>query len=161
EDPRRLAARHHQCDRHARRRPEGGRRRGARVAMSVLVDRTTRVLTQGITGATGQLHTRLCREYGTQMVAGVTPGRGATGSDAIAIVERVAQAVHETGANASVLYVPPAGAADAVLEATDAGLPLVVCITEGVPVLDMVRVTRVLAGTSTRLIGPNCPGIIT
>ena len=129
--------------------------------MSVLVDRTTRVLTQGITGATGQLHTRLCREYGTQMVAGVTPGRGGTDFEGIPIFDTVAQAVHETGANASVIYVPPAGAADAVLEATDAGLPLVVCITEGVPVLDMVRVTRVLAGTSTRLIGPNCPGIIT
>jgi succinyl-CoA synthetase alpha subunit len=129
--------------------------------MSVLVDRTTRVLTQGITGATGQLHTRLCREYGTQMIAGVTPGRGGTDFEGIPIFDTVAQAVRETGANASVIYVPPAGAADAVLEAANAGLPLVVCITEGVPVLDMVRVTRVLAGTSTRLIGPNCPGIIT
>src|SRR5262249_685794 len=161
EDPRRLAARHHQCDRHARRRPEGGRRRRAGVGMSVLVDRTTRVLTQGITGATGQLHTRLCREYGTQMVAGVTPGRGGTDFEGIPIFDTVARAVRETGATASVIYVPPAGAADAVLEAADPGLPLVVCITEGVPVLDMVRVTRVLAGTSTRLIGPNCPGIIT
>ncbi len=129
--------------------------------MSVLVDRTTRVLTQGITGATGQLHTRLCREYGTQMVAGVTPGRGGTDFEGIPIFDTVADAVRATGANASVIYVPPAGAADAIMEAADAGLPLVVCITEGVPVLDMVRVKRFLAGRRTRLIGPNCPGIIT
>jgi len=129
--------------------------------MSVLVDAGTRVLTQGITGATGQLHTRLCREYGTQMVAGVTPGRGGTDFEGIPIFDTVAAAVAATGANASVIYVPPAGAADAVLEAADAGLPLVVCITEGVPVLDMVRVKRVFEQTATRLIGPNCPGIIT
>jgi len=129
--------------------------------MSVLVDRTTRVLTQGITGATGQLHTRLCREYGTQMVAGVTPGRGGTAFEGIPIFDTVAQAVRTAGANASVIYVPPAGAADAIMEAADAGLPLVVCITEGVPVLDMVRVKRFLEGRPTRLIGPNCPGIIT
>jgi succinyl-CoA synthetase alpha subunit len=127
----------------------------------VLVNRTTRVLTQGITGATGQLHTRLCREYGTQMVAGVTPGRGGTDFEGIPIFDTVAQAVRETGATASVIYVPPAGAGDAVMEAADAGLPLVVCITEGVPVLDMVRVKRFLEGRPTRLIGPNCPGIIT
>jgi len=129
--------------------------------MSVLVDRTTRVLTQGITGATGQLHTRLCREYGSQMVAGVTPGRGGTDFEGIPVFDTVAQAVAATGANASVIYVPPAGAADAILEAADAGIPLVVCITEGVPVLDMVKVKRALEGTGTRLIGPNCPGIIT
>src|SRR5262245_11656146 len=129
--------------------------------MSVLVDRTTRVLTQGITGATGQLHTRICREYGTQMVAGVTPGRGGTAFEGIPIFDTVAQAVRTAGANASVIYVPPAGAADAIMEAADAGLPLVVCITEGVPVLDMVRVKRFLEGRPTRLIGPNCPGIIT
>jgi succinyl-CoA synthetase alpha subunit len=129
--------------------------------MSVLVDKSTRVLTQGITGATGQLHTRLCREYGTQMVAGVTPGRGGTDFEGIPIFDTVAQAVRATGANASVIYVPPVGAADAIMEAADAELPLVVCITEGVPVLDMVRVRRFLAGRSTRLIGPNCPGIIT
>jgi succinyl-CoA synthetase alpha subunit len=129
--------------------------------MSVLVDRSTRVLTQGITGATGQLHTRLCREYGTQMVAGVTPGRGGTDFEGIPIFDTVTQAVRATGANASVIYVPPAGAADAIMEAADAGLPLVVCITEGVPVLDMVRVKRFLEGRPTRLIGPNCPGIIT
>ncbi|MFN8542863.1 MAG: succinate--CoA ligase subunit alpha [Candidatus Binatia bacterium] len=129
--------------------------------MSVLVGKTTRVLTQGITGATGQLHTRLCREYGTQMVAGVTPGRGGTDFEGIPIFDTVAQAVAATGATASVIYVPPPGAADAILEAADAGLPLVVCITEGVPVMDMVRVKRALEGRATRLIGPNCPGIIT
>jgi succinyl-CoA synthetase alpha subunit len=129
--------------------------------MSVLVGKETRVLTQGITGATGQLHTRLCREYGSQMVAGVTPGRGGTDFEGIPIFDTVAQAVRATGANASVIYVPPAGAADAILEAVDAGLPLVVCITEGIPVLDMVRVKRVLDGSRTRLVGPNCPGVIT
>jgi succinyl-CoA synthetase alpha subunit len=129
--------------------------------MSVLVNRATRVLTQGITGATGQLHTRLCREYGTQMVAGVTPGRGGTDFEGIPIFDTVAAAVHATAADASVIYVPPAGAADAIMEAADAALPLVVCITEGVPVLDMVRVKRVLEGSATRLIGPNCPGVIT
>jgi len=129
--------------------------------MSVLVGKDTKVLTQGITGATGQLHTRLCKQYGTQMVAGVTPGRGGTDFEGIPIFDTVAQAVTATGANASVIYVPPGGAADAILEAADAGIPLVVCITEGVPVLDMVRVKRVLDGATTRLIGPNCPGIIT
>jgi succinyl-CoA synthetase alpha subunit len=119
------------------------------------------VLTQGITGATGQLHTRLCREYGSQMVAGVTPGRGGSDFEGIPIFDTVTQAVRATGANASVIYVPPAGAADAILEAIDAGIPLVVCITEGIPVLDMVRVKRVLDGSRTRLIGPNCPGVIT
>jgi succinyl-CoA synthetase alpha subunit len=129
--------------------------------MSVLVGKKTRVLTQGITGATGQLHTRLCREYGTQMVAGVTPGRGGTDFEGIPIFDTVAAAVRATGADASVIYVPPGGAADAVMEAADAGIPLVVCITEGVPILDMVRVKRFLEGRPTRLIGPNCPGVIT
>ena len=100
--------------------------------MSVLVGKETRVLTQGITGATGQLHTRLCKEYGTQMVAGVTPGRGGTDFEGIPIFDTVAEAMKRTGANASVIYVPPPGAADAILEAADAGIPLVVCITEGV-----------------------------
>jgi len=129
--------------------------------MSVLVGKKTRVLTQGITGATGQLHTRLCREYGTQMVAGVTPGRGGTDFEGIPIFDTVSAAVRATGADASVIYVPPGGAGDAIMEAADAGIPLVVCITEGVPVLDMVRVKRFLEGRPTRLIGPNCPGIIT
>jgi succinyl-CoA synthetase alpha subunit len=129
--------------------------------MSVLVGKKTRVLTQGITGSTGQLHTRLCREYGTQMVAGVTPGRGGTDFEGIPIFDTVSAAVQATGADASVIYVPPGGAGDAIMEAADAGIPLVVCITEGVPVLDMVRVKRFLEGRPTRLIGPNCPGVIT
>jgi len=128
--------------------------------MSVLVGRETRVVTQGL-GATGQLHTRLCREYGSQMVAGVTPGKGGTDFEGIPIFDTVEQAVRATGANASVIYVPPAGAADGILEAIDANLLLAVCITEGIPVLDMVRVKRVLDGSKTRLIGPNCPGVIT
>jgi succinyl-CoA synthetase alpha subunit len=129
--------------------------------MSVLVGKQTRVLTQGITGATGQLHTRLCREYGTQMVAGVTPGRGGTDFEGIPIFDTVSAAVQATGADASVIYVPPGGAADAIMEAADADIALVVCITEGLPVLDMVRVKRFLEGRPTRLIGPNCPGVIT
>jgi len=128
--------------------------------VSVLVDKNTKVLTQGL-GVTGQLHTRLCKEYGTQMVAGVAPGKGGTDFEGMPIFDTVALAVKATGANASVIYVPPPGAADAILEAADSGIPLVVCITEGIPVLDMVRVRRVLEGRATRLIGPNCPGVIT
>jgi succinyl-CoA synthetase alpha subunit len=129
--------------------------------VSILVNKTTKVITQGITGATGQFHTRACREYGTQMVAGVTPGKGGSDFEGIPIFDTVSQAATATGATASVVYVPPAFAADAIMEAADAGLALVVCITEGIPVLDMVRVRRYLDGRSTRLIGPNCPGIIT
>ena len=129
--------------------------------MSVLVNKDTRVVTQGITGATGQLHTKACKEYGTQMVAGVTPGKGGGAFEGIPIFDTVAQAVERTGATASVIYVPPPFAADAIMEAADAGLPLIVCITEGIPVLDMMRVKRFLEGRPTRLIGPNCPGIIT
>ena len=129
--------------------------------MSILVNRQTRVLTQGITGSTGQFHTRTCREYGTQMVAGVTPGKGGSDFEGIPIFDTVAAAVGETGANASVIYVPPPFAADAIMEAADAGVELIVCITEGIPVLDMMRVKRFLEGRSARLIGPNCPGIIT
>lgn len=129
--------------------------------MSILVNKDTKVITQGITGATGQLHTRACREYGTQMVAGVTPGRGGTDFEGIPIFDTVEQAVNATGANASVIYVPPPFAADAIMEAVDAGVPLVICITEGIPVLDMVRVKRYLQGKNSRLIGPNCPGVIT
>jgi succinyl-CoA synthetase alpha subunit len=129
--------------------------------VSILVNKHTRVVTQGITGATGQFHTRACREYGTQMVAGVTPGKGGTDFEGIPIFNTVAEAVKATGANASVVYVPPPFAADAIMEAADAGLPLVVCITEGIPVMDMMRVKRFLEGRSTRLIGPNCPGVIT
>ncbi len=129
--------------------------------MSVLVDKDTRVVTQGITGATGQLHTKAGKEYGTQMVAGVTPGKGGSSFEGIPIFDTVAQAVAASGANASVIYVPPPFAADAIMEAADAGVPLIVCITAGIPVLDMMRVKRFLDGRPVRLIGPNCPGIIT
>jgi len=129
--------------------------------MAILVNKNTRVLTQGITGATGQFHTKACKEYGTQMVGGVTPGKGGTGYEGIPIFENVERAVNETGANASVIYVPPPYAADAILEAADANIPLIICITEGVPVRDMVKVKRYLAGRSSQLLGPNCPGTIT
>lgn len=129
--------------------------------MAILVNRRTRVLTQGITGATGQFHTLACREYGTQMVAGVTPGKGGSSFEGIPIFDTVSKAVAETGANASVIYVPPPFAADAMIEAADAGIPLIICITEGVPVRDMIRVKRYLAGRSSQLLGPNCPGVIT
>ena len=129
--------------------------------MSILVDSATRVLTQGITGATGRFHTRACKEYGARMVAGVTPGKGGGSFEDIPVFDSVEEAVRETGANASVIYVPPAFAADAVMEAADAGVPLVVCITEGVPVQDMMRVKRYLKDRGTMLVGPNCPGVIT
>ena len=129
--------------------------------MSILVNKQTRVLTQGITGVTGRFHTTACKEYGTQMVAGVTPGKGGTSYEGIPVFDTVSRAVAETGANASVIYVPPPFAADAILEAADAGIALIVCITDGVPVRDMVRVKRFLAGRSSRLLGPNCPGVIT
>jgi succinyl-CoA synthetase alpha subunit len=129
--------------------------------MSILVNKQTRVLTPGITGATGQFHTKACKEYGTQMVAGVTPGKGGTVFEGIPIFDSVERAVRETGADASVIYVPPPFAADAILEAADAGIPLIICITEGVPVRDMVKVKRYLEGRSSQLLGPNCPGTIT
>ena len=131
--------------------------------MSILVDRDTRLLVQGITGKEGQFHTRGAIDYGTQVVAGVTPGKGGTsveGVEGVPVFDTVAQAVSETGANASAIFVPPPFAADAILEAFDAGVALVVCITEGVPTLDMVDVMRVLPESGSRLIGPNCPGII-
>ncbi|MFL6253765.1 MAG: succinate--CoA ligase subunit alpha, partial [Pyrinomonadaceae bacterium] len=129
--------------------------------MSVLVDKNTRLVVQGITGKEGTFHTKQMVEYGTQVVGGVTPGKGGTTHEGIPVFNTVADAVREAGANASVIYVPPPFAADAILEAIDAELPLVVCITEGIPVLDMVRVKRGLSGLRTRLIGPNCPGVIT
>jgi succinyl-CoA synthetase alpha subunit len=129
--------------------------------MSILVNKNTRVLTQGITGATGQFHTKACKEYGTQMVAGVTPGKGGTVYESIPVFDTVERAVKESGANASVIYVPPPFAADAILEAADAAIALIICITEGVPVRDMVKVKRYLAGRSSQLLGPNCPGTIT
>jgi succinyl-CoA synthetase alpha subunit len=129
--------------------------------MAILVDKNSKVLTQGITGATGQFHTRACRDYGTKMVAGVTPGKGGTDFDGIPIFDTVAQAVAATGANTSVIYVPPPFTADAIMEAADAGIELIISITEGVPVMDMVRVKRYLEGRRSRLLGPNCPGVIT
>lgn len=129
--------------------------------MSILVDKNTKVVTQGITGSTGQFHTRTCREYGTQMVAGVTPGKGGGDFEGIPIFDSVGEAREATGCNASVIYVPPPFAADAIMEAADAGVELVICITEGIPVLDMVRVRRFLSSHPSRLIGPNCPGVIT
>ena len=129
--------------------------------MSVLVDRNTRVICQGFTGSQGTFHSEQAIAYGTRMVGGVTPGKGGTMHLGLPVFDTVREAVAETGADASAVYVPPAFAADAILEAIEAGLPLVVCITEGVPVLDMVRVKRALCGSKTRVIGPNCPGIIT
>ncbi len=129
--------------------------------MSVLVNKNTKVVTQGITGKTGQFHTKMCKEYGTQMVAGVTPGKGGQEFEGIPIYNTLAEAKKYTGCNVSVIYVPPAFCADAIMEAVDADLDLAVCITEGVPVLDMVKVKRMMQGARMRLIGPNCPGIIT
>jgi succinyl-CoA synthetase alpha subunit len=128
--------------------------------MAVLVDEHTQLLVQGITGREGTFHTQQAIAYGTKVVAGVTPGKGGSTVDGVPVFNTVHKAVQETGANASVIFVPSAFAADTILEAADAGLPLVVCITEGIPTLDMARVMRYLSGTETRLIGPNCPGII-
>ena len=129
--------------------------------MSVLVDRNTRVICQGFTGAQGTFHSEQAIAYGTRMVGGVTPGKGGTTHLGLPVFDTVKDAAEATGADASVVYVPAAYAADAILEAIDAEIPLVVCITEGVPVLDMVKVKRALSGAGTRLVGPNCPGIIT
>jgi len=129
--------------------------------MSILIDRNTRVICQGFTGKQGTFHSQAALDYGTRVVGGVTPGRGGERHLGLPIFDTVKDAVRATGATASMIYVPAAGAADSILEAADAGIGLVVCITEGVPVNDMVRVKAVLAGSATRLIGPNCPGIIT
>lgn len=128
--------------------------------MSILVDKGTRLLVQGITGGEGSFHTQRCIEYGTKVVAGVTPGKGGNQILGVPVYNNVERAVAETEANASIIFVPPAFAADAIMEATDAGIPLIVCITEGIPVMDMVKVHSYLKGKSTRLIGPNCPGVI-
>ena len=129
--------------------------------MSILVNKSTKVITQGMTGATGSFHTEAALAYGTLMVAGVTPGKGGTTHLDLPQFNTVAEAKAATGATASCIYVPPPGAADAILEAIDAGIELIVTITEGIPVLDMVRVKRALEGTKSRLIGPNCPGVLT
>ncbi len=129
--------------------------------MSILVDTNTRVITQGMTGETGTFHTQQALAYGTKMVGGVTPGKGGTTHIGLPVFDTVAEAVAATGADASVVYVPPPFAADSILEAIDAEVPLIVAITEGVPVLDMVKVKRALSGSKSRLIGPNCPGVLT
>jgi succinyl-CoA synthetase alpha subunit len=129
--------------------------------MSILVNSNTRVITQGITGAQGTFHTEQAIAYGTKMVGGVTPGKGGQTHLGLPVYDTVEEAVRETGADASVVYVPPPFAADSILEAIEADVPLIVCITEGIPVLDMVRVKRALVGSKSRLIGPNCPGVLT
>jgi len=128
--------------------------------MSILVDENTKLLVQGITGSEGSFHTQRCIEYGTRVVAGVTPGKGYSQHLGVPVFNTVEKAMAETGANASLMFVPPAFAADGILEAIGAGMSLIVCITEGIPVLDMVKVHRYLKGKSTRLIGPNCPGVM-
>ncbi|HEX4384114.1 MAG TPA: succinate--CoA ligase subunit alpha [Myxococcales bacterium] len=130
--------------------------------MSILVNKDTRLVCQGITGSAGSFHSKQMLAYGTQLVAGVTPGKGGTKfEDKVPVFDTLAEAVKTTRANASVIFVPPPFAADAILEAADAGLPLIVCITEGIPINDMVKVKRAMEGSGSRLIGPNCPGVIT
>jgi succinyl-CoA synthetase alpha subunit len=129
--------------------------------MSIYIDKNTKVLVQGITGSVGTFHTKQMLEYGTKIVGGVTPGKAGSKVEGVPVFNTVTEAVKATGANASVIYVPPAFAADAICEAFDAGLDLVVCITEGIPILDMVKVKKYMEGKKTRLVGPNCPGVIT
>jgi succinyl-CoA synthetase alpha subunit len=129
--------------------------------MSVLVNKDTKVITQGITGSHGAFHSIQCREYGTQMVGGVTPGKGGTQHEGFDVFDTVIEAREKKGANCSMIFVPPPFAADAIIEAMDAGIELVICITEGIPVHDMIRVKKALEGSKTRLVGPNCPGVIT
>src|SRR6201994_2331642 len=140
-------------------RPANSPRRETDV--SILVDKNTKVITQGMTGETGSFHTKAALDYGTQMVGGVTPGKGGPEHLGLPVYDTVAEAVSKTGATASVIYVPPPFAADSILEAIDAEVPLIVTITEGIPVLDMVKVKRALSGSKSRLIGPNCPGVLT
>ena len=129
--------------------------------MSILVDDSTRVVVQGITGKEGTFHTKGMLEYGTKVVAGVTPGKGGTAHEGVPVFNSLREAVSETGANTSAVFVPPPFAADAIMEAVDADIELIVAITEGIPVMDMMRVKNFMAGKNSRLIGPNCPGIIT
>lgn len=129
--------------------------------MAIWVNQQTKLLVQGITGSQGSFHAKGCKDYGTQVVGGVTPGRGGQTHEGFAVFDTVDEAVKKTGANATMIFVPPAGAADAICEAADAGIPLIVCITEGIPVRDMIGAKRYLKSTKSRLIGPNCPGIIT
>jgi succinyl-CoA synthetase alpha subunit len=129
--------------------------------MSILVDKKTRVLVQGITGREGAFHAARCKEYGTKVVGGVTPGKGGTTHEGFHVWNTVAEAVAAEGATCALIFVPPPAAADAIMEAAAAGIPLIICITEGIPITDMVRAKHFLAGTSSRLIGPNCPGVIT
>ena len=128
--------------------------------MAIWIDENTKVVVQGITGREGSYHAAQCREYGTQVVAGVTPGKGGMSQDGVPVFDTVQEAVENEGASASMILVPAPFAADAIMEAVDAEIPLIICITEGVPVLDMVRVTHFMQGKKSRLIGPNCPGII-
>src|SRR3954462_2675720 len=129
--------------------------------MSILVDKTTRLICQGITGKAGKFHAEQCRDYGTNLVGGGTPGRGGETVLGVPVFDSCSKAVKATGANATMIFVPPPGAADAIMEAADAGIPLIVCITEGIPVRDMLTAKKYLQTTKSRLIGPNCPGIIT
>ena len=129
--------------------------------MSVLIDKSTRLIVQGLTGREGTFHAKQAQAYGTNVVGGVTPGKGGTTHEGWPVFNTVAEAVEKTGANASVIFVPPPGGADAVMEAAEAGIALAVCITEGIPVIDMMKAMAFLKGRKTRLIGPNCPGLIT